>query len=88
MDREEFVAILVDLHLVESRREIVGDVPPDTRDSILARHRVSARTYERAVRYYAERPDLYLDLYNRVIDSLSAELGQLEESGDVRMLDR
>lgn len=88
MDPDRFVAVLVDLHLTESRREIVGDMPPATRDSILDFHEVSEAQYERSVRYYTERPEEYLQLYNAVIDSLSAELGELEESGDVEMIDR
>lgn len=88
MEPERFVAVLVDLHLTESRREIVGDMPPTTRDSILESHDVSEAQYERSVRYYTERPEEYLQLYNAVIDSLSAELGELEESGDVELIDR
>lgn len=87
LDSEQFVAILVDFHLIESRREIVADMPPETRDSVLLAHGVSSRQYERAVRYYAQRPDAYLDLYNKVIDSLSSELGKLEESGRVEIVE-
>lgn len=83
-----FVAVLVDLHLAESRGEIVGDLPTEVRDSVLVAHGVSSATYEAAVRYYAERPDDYLELYNSVIDSLSAELGELEESGQVQLNER
>lgn len=88
IDPDRFVAVLVDLHLTESRREIVGDMPPAMRDSILNSHDVSEAEYERSVRYYTERPDEYLQLYNAVIDSLSAELGELEESGDVNLIQR
>ena len=83
--REKLVAVLVDLHLVESRRQIVGDMPPETRDSVLAVHNVSPAVVERAIRYYGARPDDFLALYNTVIDSLSAELGELEESGRVEI---
>ncbi len=88
VDPDRFVAILVDLHLTESRREIVGDLPPATRDSVLRAHGITEGQYAQSVRYYAERPEEYLDLYNAVIDSLSAELGELEESGDVDLIDR
>ncbi|MBT8400475.1 MAG: DUF4296 domain-containing protein [Rhodothermia bacterium] len=88
IEPDRFVAVLVDLHLTESRREIVGDMPPATRDSILESHDVSETQYERSVRYYTERPEEYLQLYNAVIDSLSAELGELEESGEVELIER
>ncbi len=84
---DELVGVLVDLHLLESRREIVGDMPPYMRDSVLAAHRISEKKFAAAIRYYADRPDEYLELYNVVIDSLSAELGQLEEKGRLKLQD-
>ncbi len=83
--QDRLVGVLVDLHLLESRREIVGDMPPHMRDSVLTAHGISEKKFAAAIRYFADRPDDYLELYNAVIDSLSAELGQLEEEGRVKL---
>ncbi len=74
-------SVILDLHLLEARRELVADAHPDLRDSILAVHGVTHAQFEAAIRYYADRPEEYLALYNQVIDSLSAEEAALEEAG-------
>ncbi|RMH51869.1 MAG: DUF4296 domain-containing protein [Bacteroidetes bacterium] len=67
------VAVLADLHLADVRASLVHDVPPGTRDSVLAHHGLTPAEFEAALRYYVERPDAYLELYNRVLDHLTEE---------------
>lgn len=67
------VAVLADLHLADVRASLVHDVAPGTRDSVLARHGLSPAEFEAAVAYYVDRPDEYLELYNRVLDHLTEE---------------
>ncbi len=81
MDEPTLVSLIVDLHLLEARRELVADAHPTLRDSVLAVHGVSHDEFQDAILYYSDRPDDYVSLYNRVIDSLSAEQAMLEEQG-------
>ena len=86
LSEEQLVSVVVDLHLLEARRELVSDAHPHLRDSILAVHGITHDRLEAAIEYYAERPDEYVSLYNQVIDSLSAEEAQLEEAGVIGVL--
>jgi len=81
MDEDTLVSVVVDLHLLEARREVVGDTHPALRDSILAAYGVTHQDLNDAIRWYTDRPDDYIAVYNRIIDSLSAEEAELEEAG-------
>jgi hypothetical protein len=78
---ETLIAVIVDLHLLEARRELVADAHPALRDSVLGAHGVTHEELQDAIRYFTDRPDEYVSIYNRVIDSLTAEEADLEEAG-------
>lgn len=67
------VDVLVELHLAEGRAEITGTPVPAARDSILARYGVTPDAFDETVAYYADRPEAYLEVYDAVLDALSAE---------------
>ena len=72
------VEVLIELHLAEARAELYGQLPEGLRDSALAKHGLTQREYERAVDYYTDHPVSYADLYDTVLDRLSAERYALE----------
>ena len=72
MDEDTLVAVIVDLHLLEARRELVADTNPALRDSLLAANGVTHEELQDAILYFTDRPDEYVSIYNRVIDSLTA----------------
>ena len=86
IDEQTLVSVIVDLHILEARRELVADTHETLRDSILAAHGMTSDDLYEAIRYYTDRPDEYVSIYNRVIDSLSAEEAELEESGVIDIL--
>lgn len=86
MTEKELVAVIVDLHVLEARRELIADAHPALRDSILDSHGITHDRLRAAIEYYADRPDEYVSIYNQVIDSLSAEEAVLEEQGVIEML--
>lgn len=71
-------SVLVELHLANARAglESAPALPPGTRDSILARHGLDEPTLETAMDYYTEHPQAYVDLYDVVLDCLSAARDQ------------
>lgn len=73
------VDVLVGLHLAEARSEVDGPLPAGMRDSILSRHGLTPSDYEAAVAHYADHPETYSDIYDRVLDRLSAERHGLRE---------
>ena len=72
------VEVLVELHLAEARTELYGRLPEGLRDSALAKHGLTQREYKRAVDYYTDHPTSYADLYDTVLDRLSAERHAVE----------
>ena len=71
------VAALADLHLAGVRASLYEDLPQGTRDSVLAVHGLTPADFEAAIDHYVDRPDDYLELYNRVLDHLTEEAEQL-----------
>lgn len=68
------VEVLIELHLAQGRAEVEEDsLPPAVRDSILARHEIDEDRFHSAMNYYASHPEDYLELYNEVLNRLSAE---------------
>lgn len=68
-----FAEVLVDLHLLEARAELDHDLPPSLRDSVLARHGLTAARFEAAIDFYVDHPQAYTDLYSDVLNRLNAE---------------
>ncbi|MES3629134.1 MAG: DUF4296 domain-containing protein [Longimonas sp.] len=77
VDESTMRTVLVDLHLGEARPNApaVDARPPP--DSLLARHGLSRAQFEAAHAYYAERPSVYRDIYQEVVDSLRAIQGDV-----------
>ncbi len=86
IEETKLVGLIVDLHVLEARHELVADIDDSLRDSVLAAHGVTQKQFETSIAYYADKPDDYVSLYNRVIDSLSAEEAQLEQEGVIGLL--
>ncbi|MFO8232901.1 MAG: DUF4296 domain-containing protein [Longimonas sp.] len=75
LDTQTMRAVLVDLHLAESRLNADGVVPRLPRDSILVQHNVAPAEFDSAQAYYTRHPDTYHDIYQEVVDSLRAIRG-------------
>lgn len=77
VDESTMRTVLVDLHLGQARPNApaVDARPPP--DSLLARHGLSRAQFEAAHAYYAERPSVYRDIYQEVVDSLRAIQGDV-----------
>lgn len=67
------VEVLVELHLAAARQQIRGDVAPEVREEIFQRYGLDAARFGATMNYYAEHPDAYLEVYNTILDRLSAE---------------
>ena len=67
------VEVLAELHLAQSRLEVVGDLPDATRDSIFGRYGLDEAEYEAAMAYYAEHPEAYREIYDHLLDRLNME---------------
>ena len=63
---------------------ITVPLPPAVRDSILARHSMSYRQLRSALDYYVRHPEQYTKLYERVVDTLSAEREAVRMGGSTR----
>lgn len=67
------VEVLIELHLLNARLEIEDRPLVGSRDSILQRYGLDSASYAAAMRYYADRPQEYAELYGRVVDEMAAE---------------
>ncbi len=67
------VEVLIDLTLTSARSDLYQDVPPGARDSVLASHGLTRDDFEAAMKYYAEHPEEYLELYTTVLNRLNEE---------------
>lgn len=72
------VNALTELHLATERVEVDSTFAPGGRDSILARHGLTADDLDAVFAYYSHHPDAYHELYDAVVDSLSAFRSRLE----------
>lgn len=80
-----FVSALAELHLAQGRLRSNSErqrrrsdtmrvtLPPGVRDSILARHGTTYRSFRATLSYYVRHPEQYSELYARVVDTLRAE---------------
>jgi hypothetical protein len=74
------VNVLTDLHLLDARIQMGHALPPGMPDSVLGWHGITRAEYDEAVRYYAERPERYSDLYDQVLVRLSGAPPEQDES--------
>lgn len=64
------VRVLVEVHLAAARAEVSRDLTLEQRDSLLRAHGLDRARFEAAMRYYSQRPEAYLHLYDQVIQQL------------------
>jgi hypothetical protein len=67
------VQVLLELHLASARAEVVRDVSPTLRDSILFHYGLDSTSFEAALSYYIDRPEEYKALYTKVLDQINEE---------------
>ena len=87
IDREEFVHILADIHLMDAitnnanyfRRYEPGD-SVDLYNSIFEKYEVTKAEFDSTVALYTKKPDLYLEVYDEVIFELNFRLDSLREN--------
>ena len=65
-------ALLTDLHARAASRELFAEQAATGTDTLLAAHGLDQRRYRDAMRYYLEHPGAYAELYDMVIERLSA----------------
>jgi hypothetical protein len=78
------VEVLVDAHLAERRHTLEQDVGVTMREAILARHGLDSAAYASAVAYFADHPEEYAALYDKVVERLHAERERLDTLRTVR----
>jgi len=77
------VDVLADLHLSEARNQRYGDLPPAIRDTVLVLYGLDSTRYAAAMRYYAEHPDAYVELYTAVMNKLN-EADLIDQRRDLK----
>lgn len=70
-DEAALVEVLVELHLLEARAVQFSDVPPGTRDSILAQYGLDAATLEHLLSELDDDLPRGQRIYSAVVDSLN-----------------
>lgn len=78
------VEVLIELHLLNARLEIEDRPLLGARDSILQRYGLDSAAFAAAMRYYADRPQEYADLYGRVVDEMAAERAPMYPPDSIR----
>ena len=72
------VEVLLEMHLAQARAERYGDVSGELLQDVLARHGLGRAEFDEALRYYADHPQQYVDVYDAVLDRLNAERSEIE----------
>ena len=72
------VEVLLDMHLAQARAERYEDVSGELLRDVLAQHGLDRAQFDEAMRYYADHPQQYVDVYDAVLDRLNAERGGIE----------
>lgn len=67
------IEVFVDVHLLNARAELGYGSREVSLDSIMTRHGLSREQYEDRVEFYAEHPDVYLAVLNRVTERVGQE---------------
>ncbi len=67
------IEIMVDIHLMNARAELGygGDELP--MDTIIARHGLSRKDYDRQITFYTDHPDTYLAVLNKVTERIGQD---------------
>jgi len=78
LSKEKMVPIVLDQHFIEpifNQRFAIGI--PDTNAiedlylSVLKKHKVDRKTFEKSVYYYGKHPEQYKEIYDEVLDRLN-----------------
>lgn len=86
IDREEFIEILIDIHLMDA----VSNDPDyfrkyrdidsiDLYSQIFEKHHVTQALFDSTVSAYTRRPDLYKEVYDEVLLKLNMQLDELRD---------
>ena len=67
------IQLLIELHLVEARANIVQSDESTRRDSILLQYGVEREAFDAAMDYYAAHPSEFVSIYSEALDKLSDE---------------
>ena len=66
--------IFIEFHLLEARTDLFNSEDVILlRDSIMQYHGIDTVSYERTMEYYANNPELYMEVYSSALDQLSDE---------------
>lgn len=78
MAQDQMVPFLIDIHLAEAKIKVLKLHHDSSmvfyrklEDDIYEKHHISDSIYKESYDYYMNHPDLLLEIYERVIDSLS-----------------
>lgn len=74
-----FARILVELHLLDGRRQRVSDLSTAAEDTVLSHYGVTRTDFEQTLTYYSTHPKSFSALYNAVLDTLRAIEQQLPD---------
>lgn len=76
--KDKMVSLLVDQHLMEpfyTQRFALGIPDSTAKDdlylSLLKKHKVTAKQFEESVYYYGKHPEIYKQIYSKVLDRLN-----------------
>lgn len=67
------VEVLIELHLARARHSIQQDLPPSAHDAILAEYGLTEQQFRETMAFYADHPEVYIELYTKVMNGLAAE---------------
>lgn len=83
---EQMIPILVDVHIVEGARNgtlILGDTNDieDYYAKIYEKYNITEETFKRSFSFYNSEPDLFIPIYEKVLDSLKENGAVLARKG-------
>ncbi len=67
------VEVFIELYLLQARVEVLHEDETARRDSILLHYGLDRQTFEAQMTYYAEHPEVYMDVHTEALDKLSSE---------------
>lgn len=83
---EKMIPILVDVHVAEGARNgslILGDTNDieDYYAKVYAKHGISEEAFNRSFSFYNGKPELFIPIYEKVLDSLKENGAELARKG-------
>jgi hypothetical protein len=79
LSKEKMTAILIDVHVAEAKAAAYNLLTVDSAAALFSvmeaeiykKHKVDKKAYKKSYEYYMKRPELFEQIYNSVIDSLT-----------------